>query len=673
MRKASSEKILILGVDGLDPSISRKFIDEGLMPNLAEFESVGAQRKDLVLLGGHPTVTPPMWTTLACGCYANVHGITGFYRTNSELPDETGYNLDSRLCRAEPLWNVFAEAGKKTLVFHWPGSSWPPTSDNENLYVLDGSSPGSVGTAIAQVERDYVIVASEKITEVRYLSAGATDMTAPCLITDLETEQNDENNPFADVTDIGAIADNKMSALYIPQAIPALDLPLDVAQSPIKTASGWGNSLPNGAKEFTLLFSGGLVRRPALILQNEQGEYDHIAIYKSKKEDIPLAVIKNGEMYRDYIDVVHKNDKVYNANRDIKVMHLEKDGSNLKLYVSAAMDYENDHFYHPHELYTMLKEHAGFCPPTAAIHLQDKDLHNAQFDCWDHVVDWYVKGLQYLMDEEKFDVIFSHMHNVDMCEHTFISHLYDKGYNKFSVETYQQWLKELYQQTDRYLGNFLRYLDEGWSIVILSDHGLSCGNHSPLGIGCMSGVNIEIMEKLGYTVPIRNEKGIITGLDWSKTTAVATQANDIFLNLKGRQKYGIVEPTDKYALEEKIITDLYGIKHPQSGNRVVALALHNKDAVLLGYGGEYCGDICYWMAEEYCNDHCDGLATTKGVYDTSQSPIFLAAGKGFKQGFTTDRIIRQVDVAPTLAVLGGVRMPEQCEGAPIYQILAEQY
>lgn len=52
---------------------------------------------------------------------------------------------------------------------------------------------------------------------------------------------------------------------------------------------------------------------------------------------------------------------------------------------------------------------------------------------------------------------------------------------------------------------------------------------------------------------------------------------------------------------------------------------------------------------------------------------FPAAGKGFKKGFATDRIIRQVDVAPTLAVLGGVRMPAQCEGAPVYQIFDEGY
>ena len=43
-----------------------------------------------------------------------------------------------------------------------------------------------------------------------------------------------------------------------------------------------------------------------------------------------------------------------------------------------------------------------------------------------------------------------------------------------------------------------------------------------------------------------------------------------------------------------------------------------------------------------------------------------------KKGCLTNRVIRQVDVAATIAHLGGVRMPAQCEGAPIYQILEEE-
>ena len=156
-----------------------------------------------------------------------------------------------------------------------------------------------------------------------------------------------------------------------------------------------------------------------------------------------------------------------------------------------------------------------------------------------------------------------------------------------------------------------------------------------------------------------------------KRQAVACRGNNIYLNLIGRTEHGIVDPTDQYELEEEIMTALYGYKDPETGKRVVALALRNKDAVLLGYGGPECGDICVWMSEGYNRDHGDALSTTFGFADTSVSPIFMAAGNGIKEDYQTDRIIREVDVAPTVALLGGVRMPRQCEGAPIYQILSK--
>ena len=70
-RKALTDKILLLGVDGMDPRLTRKYVDAGKMPNVKKYLERGAAREDLTLLGGHPTVTPPMWTTLATGCYAN--------------------------------------------------------------------------------------------------------------------------------------------------------------------------------------------------------------------------------------------------------------------------------------------------------------------------------------------------------------------------------------------------------------------------------------------------------------------------------------------------------------------------------------------------------------------------------------------------------------------------
>ena len=109
----------------------------------------------------------------------------------------------------------------------------------------------------------------------------------------------------------------------------------------------------------------------------------------------------------------------------------------------------------------------------------------------------------------------------------------------------------------------------------------------------------------------------------------------------------------------------------KTNKRIVSLALRNKDAILIGLGGPECGDIVITSAEGYNYDHADSLSTTYGYAHTSVSPIFLAAGPGIKKNHLTERVIRQVDLTPTMALLAGVRMPAQCEGAPIYQILED--
>lgn len=101
----------------------------------------------------------------------------------------------------------------------------------------------------------------------------------------------------------------------------------------------------------------------------------------------------------------------------------------------------------------------------------------------------------------------------------------------------------------------------------------------------------------------------------------------INLNIKGRNPNGIVDPKDQYQLEEEIITKLYDLKHPVTGNRIVALALRNRDAIVLGLGGPESGDIVYCIAEQYGVHHGDSLSTFQGEDHTSVSPIFIAAGR----------------------------------------------
>ena len=676
-KQALTEKVFVLGVDGLDPRYSRKRLREGKMPNLQKFIDAGSCREDLVLLGGHPTVTPPMWTTLATGCYANVHGITAFFRQGSDL-DKTIPNFDSRNCKAEPMWNVLANEGIKTCVFHWPGNAWPPTSDNENLFVCDGSTPGGLGMGAASLSSEFMAVADVKIEEVTFAPSATADLDKACVV------KLDKSKTVVNTADgLRNVKEKTSLILSYRQGMGAacVNDVLSLALSPVKEPHNWSYDTPANAKEFTLLLSQGMIRRPGLILQNENGIYDRVALYKSKKEAEPFVILEAGKIKGQIYDQAVVGDGVYkDVNYDMKVLNISPDGTHMEMYISNGVDMHADYIFKPASLFYELAENVGYVPASSAIGNHDpRIVTDCMLDTWNLQVDWQIDAIHYMIEKKDVKAIFSHMHNVDMQEHRFIRFMSegDKGYQEEygakNVEMYQKFMDDVYDQTDRYLGAFLHLLDEGWTIIITSDHAQVCPEHKPPLIGDMS-VNVRVMQELGYTNLKHDAEGNeLPEIDWENTKAVAVRECNIYINLKGRDPHGIVDPKDKYELEEQIMTDLYGYRDKKTGHRVIALALRNKDAVLLGYGGPECGDICYWIAEGYNVDHADGLSTTYGDCETSLSPIFVAAGPGIKKGYKTDRFIRQIDVTPTIAALMNVPFPAQCEGAPVYQIFDQVF
>lgn len=682
-RQALAEKIIVLGVDGFDPSLAKKFMNEGRMPALEQFTKRGASAQDMVLLGNMPTVTPPMWTTLATGATPRTHGITGFFNPHPdpEKMEYLAYALDSRSCRAEQIWNVFAEAGKKTLVWHWPGSSWPPTSSSDNLHVVDGTQPAAVNFGVGIIDWEKMCIASTDVAEVRFTGHDAAQAGAGCVLTGLDNNVADEDAITSGADVMGAInfigAEDELFIMSMTREENELNVlghvSIDQSDSPITAPKGWANA-PEGAKEFTIVTSAGVTRRPCLILPNEAGIYDRVAVYQSKKADKPLVVLTKDVYTPNIIDEINDNGEIKLGHRCLKLLDLGEKGNYVRLWMSMAIDIKQDSVFHPKALLDEVQSHCGYVPAISQITGSNTEfVQRIMLPSWDHYSQWQADCLTRFMDNADYEMIISHLHNIDLIAHQiwhFAKHK-DKWNN--DEKLYQSFMAYTYEQTDKYLARFLPYLDKGWTVIITSDHGLITEDNDAPGLG-EGGVMLPVMEELGYTVAKVNAAGEkIREIDWTKTKAIAIRAGHIYLNLKGRTSHGIVEPEDKYALEAQIISDLYQYRDPETNQRVVALALRNKDAVVLGVGGDRGGDILYFVEEGYNIIHADSLSTQKGYFDTSVSPIFVAAGQGIKENFVTERVIRQVDVAPTLAALGGVRMPAQCEGAPVYQILAEEF
>lgn len=669
-------KVLVLGVDGLDPRLTRKYMEKGVMPNFSEFMKKGSAREDLVMLGAMPTITPPMWTTLATGAYAGTHGVTDFWNPHPTKLDTLIYSFDSSNCKAEPLWNVFAENGQKTLVFHWPGSSWPPTSDSPNLHVIDGTQPSNINIAVGTAEWGQWIEASTAITEAHMAEKEADESGAGCVISDLEVEKEAGKENGLDMSLKQKVLTNMIMNENEGEGAGASKTVFEEVKTtlPIKDAKGWVNA-PAGAKEFSIPVSKGLERRPALIIPNEQGVYDKVAIYKSKKNEEPIIVLDQPKVVvNDIMDTVTKGDKKIDVVRQAILIELETDGSSVELWWGNAMEANNDMLFHPKSLLKQIQETAGQIRSVSMMIGDTAKCANEIFaPLWESYSEWQGNAINALIEQNEYEAIFSHLHNVDIAGHTFWELGKYRPHKEFYDETlFQDVMERFYIDTDRYLGRFMHLLDKGWDIIITSDHGLVCAEEEEpiVAIGDPFGVNIKVMKELGYTVMKKDVDGNdLREIDWSKTTAVAQRGIYIYINLKGRNPEGIVDPADKYELERKIIDDLYNYRW--DGKRIVAMAVRKKEAAHFGLDGENCGDIIYFNEEGFNRIHGDSISTYYGYTDTSVSPIFMAAGPNIKENYITDRVIREVDVAPTVAVLGGVRMPAQCEGAPVYQIIEE--
>ena len=670
-------KVLVLGVDGLDPRLTKKYMDKGVMPNFEKFQKRGSAREDLVMLGAMPTITPPMWTTLATGAYCETHGVTDFWNPHPEKLDTLVYSFDSHNCKAEQLWNVTAEAGKKTLVYHWPGSSWPPSSDSENLHVIDGTQPSNINIAVGTAEWGQWIEASETIHEAHVAEKEADESGAGCVISDLETEEDlDGSQNGLDMSLKQKTLVNMIMSEHEGECAGAARPELYEVKTtlPIKPAKNWANA-PEGAKEFAIPVSNGMERRPVLIIPNEQGVFDKIAIYKSKKDAEPIVVLDTiDEVVSDIMDTVAKNGEHIEVARQAILLDVSEDGSHVEMWFGNAMEAHNDMLFYPKSLLDQIREKAGEIRSVSMmIGNSAKCGHKIFAPLWEAYSEWQANAMNALIEENDYDVVFSHLHNVDIAGHTFWEISKYRPHIEQYDETWMQAVMErFYVDTDRYLGRFMHLLDEGWDIIITSDHGLLCADEDEpaVPIGDPFGINIKVMEELGYTVMKKDEDGNdLREIDWSKTTAVAQRGIYIYLNLKGRNPEGIVDPADQYELERKIIDDLYNYRW--NGKRIVSLAVRRKEAAHFGLNSDRCGDIIYFNEEGFNRIHGDSISTYQGYADTSVSPIFMAAGPNIKEDYVTDRVIREVDVAPTVAVLTGVRMPAQCEGAPVYQIIED--
>ena len=129
----------------------------------------------------------------------------------------------------------------------------------------------------------------------------------------------------------------------------------------------------------------------------------------------------------------------------MRVLELAEDGSTVRIWVSASMDLTERQVWHPQALFDKVTDKFGPIPPTSMICVPDPVLTtDCMLAAWYVSAQWQADALNYLIEEEQYDVIFSHFHNVDLQEHTFIRHMKKKYDTKLAEEVYFKFMEDVY-------------------------------------------------------------------------------------------------------------------------------------------------------------------------------------------------------------------------------------
>lgn len=133
-RRGRVRKAIFLGLDGLDPGVAERLMEEGRLPNLARLREHGSYHR---LRTTFPALSPVAWSTFATGVNPAKHNIFDFLNRDlrtyaPELssarvrPARDGLAASVEMRRkSEPFWKILGRAAVKSTVLRVP-VTFPP-------------------------------------------------------------------------------------------------------------------------------------------------------------------------------------------------------------------------------------------------------------------------------------------------------------------------------------------------------------------------------------------------------------------------------------------------------------------------------------------------------------------------------------------------------------------
>lgn len=616
------DRVIILGLDGLDPGLTERFMREGKLPHFQKLKEMGVFAP---LATSYPAISPAAWSSFMTGVDCSYHNIFDFLTRDPRtyLPilssaeiGKTAKTLSlgkykiplgkpkiKLLRKSKPFWTILGEHHIPSSVLRVP-ITFPPEKFNGVL--LSG-------------------------------------MCAP----DLRGSQG----TFSYYTTRKDLDPNKESGLCVP---------LTREGNTIHTfLSGPDNELQE---------NGGPLKVPLTILvdQPKNRVQIHVADERFFLEPQTYSPWVKVRFSAGFASKVHGICRFYlnqlTPEVDLYVTPVQIDPERPALPIS-----------HPFIYAVYL---AKLMRPYGTLGLAE--------DTWalnEGVIDEnsFLKQA-YLYCQEREEMFFRALERTpkglcvcvfdtpDRVQHMFFRCLEDDHPANRNKETalYKNVIEELYQHMDHLLEKLMKKVGEKTVLIVMSDHGFAPFRR---------GVNINTWLFQNGFLALKEGKGTsgdwFAHVDWQRTKAYSLGLTGLFINRKGRESQGTVEEGEGlHRLKKDLITRLTGLVDEQTGEVAIQEVINTEanfngpyldggPDLLLGYNTGYrtswacaSGRVTETVFEDntkrWSGDHCINPKLVPGVFLCNR-PL---------NGKAPD--IR--DIAPTVLKLFGVEIPSYMKG-----------
>ncbi|HLH41642.1 MAG TPA: alkaline phosphatase family protein [Bryobacteraceae bacterium] len=618
-RNAKVKKIVFLGLDGLDPKLTEKFMAEGKLPNLSRLKEKGSYSR---LRTTFPALSPVAWSTFATGVNPAKHNIFDFLNRNMK-----SYVPELAAAQVRPPGRVW-----KLGRFRIPLSQAQVELKRKSQPFWKLLGQQQIGSTIIRVP---ITFPPDKFNG-RLLSA----MSTP----DLRGTQGS----FSQFTTRVEQATFESGSRY----------PLT------RTADGFEGAL-EGPED--LLVENGGAMRIAFRIRLDGGK-DKRPVLEIQDAAYPLTV---GE-YTPWVKLKFKASLGVKVHGIARFMATEME-PHFSLYVSPlqidperpALPISHPSYYAAY-LAKLLGAYStlGMAEDTWALNEgvidEDEFLKQAY-----SLMDEREAMFQNALEKTRRGVVACVFDTSDRVQHMFYRFLHGE-----SASPYARTIEDLYQRMDRLVGLALKHEDPDTVIFVLSDHGF-CSFRRGVNINSWLRDNGYLVLKDGALESGQYFKGV----DWSRTRAYTLGLGGMYLNIKGREAQGIVEPgAEAAALTQELKQKLSGLRDEERGEigiRAVYAAselyrgpyLGEAPDLIVGYNEGYrtswdaaVGKVSAGVFEDNCKawsgDHSVDPALVPGVLFCNRKINLEDPGIE--------------DMAPTALQLFGVERPAWMEGRTLF-------